>query len=134
MNDVNAGPPSNTAAAQTPGPPSQVGGLSLNPGNAQISASWSQPPENGKPITSYHLDIDPGGDPSSSDRSYVFGGLTNGQQYGIRVQACNAVGCGAWSGFEYATAAGAGQHQLEHGSLAPGVEPDCARRSATGST
>ena len=135
VNDVERGCRRRTPPrAQTPGPPSQVGGLSLNPGNAQISASWSQPPENGKPITSYHLDIDPGGDPSSSDRSYVFGGLNNGQQYGIRVQACNAVGCGAWSGFQYATPRAPVNVNWSKGASAQGAARTAARRTAAGST
>ena len=124
MNDVNAGAPSNAVGARTPGEPGQVGGLSLNAGNAQISASWSEPPNNGEPITSYHLDIDPGGDPSSGDRSYVFGGLNNGTQYGIRVQACNAVGCGAWSGFQYATPRAPVHVNWSKGASAQG-QPNC---------
>jgi hypothetical protein len=103
VNDVAPGTAANSVNATTPGPPSQVGGLSLNAGDARISASWSQPADNGKPITSYHLDIDPGGDPTTSGRSFVFDGLTNNQRYGVRVQACNDVGCGPWSAFEYAT-------------------------------
>ncbi len=103
VNDVGPGAAANAVSATTPGPPSQVGGLSLSRGDARIDASWSAPAENGKPITYYHLDIDPGGDPTSTDRSFVFDGLTNNQQYAIRVQACNDVGCGPWSGFEYAT-------------------------------
>jgi large repetitive protein len=124
VNDVNPGAPSNTVGARTPGEPGQVGGLSLNPGDAQISATWSAPPDNGKPITSYHLDIDPGGDPSSGDRSYVFSGLNNGQQYGIRVQACNAVGCGAWSGFQYATPRAPVHVNWSKGASAQG-QPNC---------
>jgi hypothetical protein len=103
VNDVGPGTAANSMSATTPGPPNQVGGLSLNRGDARISASWGTPGHNGKPITYYHLDIDPGGDPTTGANSYVFDGLTNGQQYGIRVQACNDVGCGPWSAFEYAT-------------------------------
>ncbi len=103
VNDVGPGSPANSVSATTPGPPGQVGGLSLNAGNARIDASWSAPADNGKPITYYHLDIDPGGDPTTGSQAYVFDGLTNGQQYAVHVQACNDVGCGPYSGWEYAT-------------------------------
>jgi hypothetical protein len=125
VNDVGAGTPANTATATTPGPPNQVGGLSLNPGNARISASWSAPGDNGKPITYYHLDIDPGGDPTTGARSYVFEGLNNGTRYGVRVQACNDVGCGPWSGFEYATPEAPVNISWSKGRSAKG-EPNCS--------
>jgi len=103
VNDVGPGSAANSVSAMTPGPPSQVGGLGLNRSDARIDASWSAPADNGKPITYYHLDIDPGGDPTTTAQAYVFDGLTNGQQYAIRVQACNDVGCGPYSGWQYAT-------------------------------
>jgi large repetitive protein len=125
VNDVGPGSPANAVSATTPGPPSQVGGLSLNAGNARIDASWSAPADNGKPITYYHLDIDPGGDPTTSAQSYVFDNLSNGQQYAVRVQACNAVGCGAYSGWQYATPRAPVSVSWSKGASAQG-QPNCS--------
>jgi len=98
INDVGPGGWSAAVGATTWGPPSQVGGLAVSAGNAQLTASWTAPAANGTRIIDYEVDIQPGGAPRTTARSYTFTGLTNGTGYNIRVRARNAVGSGAWSG------------------------------------
>jgi len=96
VNDVGPGPASNTVSARTPGAPGQVGGLSVSGGDRRITASWSAPANNGKPITRYEVD-GPGGTIRETSRSHTWTGLKQDTSYSVRVRACNEVGCGAWS-------------------------------------
>ncbi len=98
-NDVGCGSWSASAAATTWGEPAQPGPPSVSAGNATVNASWSAPAANGSAITGYNVDINPGGVAANADRTKTFTGLTNGVAYQVRAQACNAVGCGAWSGW-----------------------------------
>ena len=54
--------------------------------------------------------------------------------YGVRVQACNDVGCGPYSGWEYATPDRPVSVGLEQGRGPPRVSPAAARCTAAGST
>lgn len=100
VNDVSPGPGSNTVSATTPGPPDQVGGLAVSGGRRQISASWSAPAANGKPITRYEVELDNGTGVNENNRSHTFTGLQPDTQYRVRVRACNEIGCGAWSAWQ----------------------------------
>jgi large repetitive protein len=97
VNDVGAGGGSNTASAKTPGPPGQVGGLGVNGGKNQVTATWSAPNDNGKPITHYDLQLNSGGIVGDANLSHTFGGLQDDTVYTVHVRACNSIGCGPWS-------------------------------------
>jgi hypothetical protein len=100
VNDVAPGAGSNVVQARTPGEPGQVGGVNASaPARHQVHVTWSAPPDNGKPITSYRVDIEPGGHADVGDRNHTFGGLADSTTYQVRVQACNSIGCGPWSGW-----------------------------------
>ncbi|MET0325053.1 MAG: fibronectin type III domain-containing protein, partial [Ilumatobacteraceae bacterium] len=103
VNDVGPGPASNELSARTPGEPNQVGGLDVNGGDRRVSASWSEPPDNGKPILHYQVDITPGTSVQETGRSHTFTGLEQGTTYDVRVRACNEIDCGAWSATRSAT-------------------------------
>jgi hypothetical protein len=102
VNDVGTGPGGNTVNARTPGPPNQVGGLDVAGGDRRITATWSAPNDNGKPITHYRVD-GPGGVVQETGRSHTWTGLDYETSYSVRVQACNEVGCGEWSATRSAT-------------------------------
>ena len=102
-NDVGCGPFSSADSATTWGEPDQVGTPAVSAGNATMDASWSAPAANGSAIDHYEADIDPGGSKSVGGRSTSWSGLNNGTAYRVRVRACNAVGCGAYSGWASAT-------------------------------
>jgi hypothetical protein len=104
VNDVTTGPGGNTVNARTPGPPNQVGGLSVSaPNRGQVRSSWSVPADNGKPIQYYEAEISPGGTARTVPAGYIFDNREDSTRYGVRARACNEVGCGPWSGWEYAT-------------------------------
>ena len=94
VNSVGPGAGSNVVQARTPGEPAQVGGLSVSGGRNRIDASWSAPNDNGKPITHYRVDRIPGGVSNENGRSTRSTGLPDDTRYEVRVQACNAIGCG----------------------------------------
>ncbi|MFT3852341.1 MAG: Ig-like domain-containing protein [Ilumatobacteraceae bacterium] len=102
-NDVGCGAWSSSDSATTWGKPDQVGTPSVSAGNATVDASWSAPAANGSAIDHYEAEVDPGGSKSVDGRSTSWSGLSNGTTYRVRVRACNAVGCGAWSGWASAT-------------------------------
>ena len=88
---------SNSATARTPGEPGATG-VALSAGDTQIEARWGVPPDNGSPISRYDAEISPGGVHQVHGEAYtVFTGLQNGNVYSVRIRACNAVGCAAWS-------------------------------------
>jgi large repetitive protein len=97
VNDVGAGAGGNTASAKTPGPPAQVGGLAVSGGKNQVTATWSAPNSNGKPIGHYDLQLNGGGIVLDGNTSHTFGGLADDTTYTVHVRACNSIGCGPWS-------------------------------------
>ncbi len=102
-NDVGCGVWSAPDSATTWGEPDQVGTPSLSTGATSIDASWNAPAANGNAIDHYVADIDPGGSKNVDGRSTSWGGLNPGGTYRVRVRACNAVGCGTYSGWASAT-------------------------------
>ena len=93
------------SSASVPGVP---GSLSVLPGDAQVSLSWSAPSNGGSAILYYHIDMEgPTTAKQVSGTSYTWTGLTNGTTYRFAVRACNAVGCGGWSNWSpYVTPTG----------------------------
>ena len=84
--------------------PSQVTSISVTPGNARNSLSWSAPSANGASITSYIVQWKSGAQSfgsarqaTTTSRSYTHTGLTNGTEYTYRIRARNARGSGQWS-------------------------------------
>lgn len=82
--------------------------LTLQPQNAEITASWSEPSNGGAAITGYELRFSSNNGanwitftPSSSYANYV--GLQNGHEYLAQVRATNAAGPGPWSTVQAAT-------------------------------
>jgi len=87
--------PSAFADATAPDAPTSV---SVTAGNASLSVSWTAPSDNGSSITSYTVNADDGVDTPSScatdgtTTTCLISGLTNGTEYGVTVNATNAVG------------------------------------------
>ena len=85
-----------------PGAPTEVGG---SPGNGSANLSWSAPPSNGSPITSYTITpyINGVAQPSTAvtgnppATTAVVPGLSNGTTYTFTVAATNAAGTGPQS-------------------------------------
>jgi hypothetical protein len=122
-NAVGCGPWSNADSATTWGAPDQVGQPSVAEGNATLTASWTAPAANGAAIDRYEVDLSPGDVVNEQGRSRVFGNLSNGSTYSIRVRACNAVGCGPWSATANGTPKSPASVRLSRG---PKVSaPDC---------
>ena len=70
--------------------------LNVSVGDMTISADWSAN-DNGSRITSWEVDDgDLAGGPSATATSYTWSNVASGD-YSIRVRACNAAGCGAWT-------------------------------------
>jgi titin len=80
--------------------PASVPSAPVNPrpavGNGQISMRWDASQDNGSPIQSYHVDLEPGGYGCDvTDLSFLgctITGLDNGVSYSISVTATNATG------------------------------------------
>jgi hypothetical protein len=93
-----AAPVATASSAQSaPGAPAEVGG---SPGNGSATISWSAPPSNGSPITSYTITpyvndaaqtstVVTGGPPATTA---AVPGLSNGTTYTFTVAATNAAG------------------------------------------
>lgn len=97
-NAVGCGDWSSSATATTAGPPAQIGTPSFSMNSSrQGTASWSAPSDSGSPITGYNVELSPGGTTSTTSTGYTWSDLEYDTDYQARVQACNAVGCGAWS-------------------------------------
>jgi len=87
-------------------------------GEKRIAINWSAPSNGGSPITSYTVQVDTTGNTkSATSSSYTWGGLTPGNSYRFRVRACNAIGCGSYSG--YSTARRPYGVKMSKGSSAP---------------
>ena len=97
--------PLNLSKPGAPAPPT------LTHGAQQISVSWLEPSNNGgSAINDYDVDWRQGTEGDWTDlnhagtaRSAIITGLTNGQEYQVRVRANNAVADGNWSGASLAT-------------------------------
>lgn len=78
--------------------PAKVLAPTVIPGNEILTVRWYAPNDGGSAITEYRVAW-PGNEQSVGQdaRSYVITGLTNGTAYGVKVRACNTVGCGDWS-------------------------------------
>jgi titin len=79
--------------------------LVATPSSGQVSLAFSAPVFNGgSPITNYEYQVDSGPwtvvSPSSTARTIVVGGLTNGTSYSFKVRAVNIAGSGAGSDSE----------------------------------
>ncbi len=120
-NDVGCGPWSASDSATTWGAPDQVGTPSVSAGNGTVDASWNAPGANGSAIDHYAVDIDPGGSKNVAGRSTSWSGLANGTTYRVRVRACNAVGCGAYSGWASATTQSPKDVNISKGANAVGA-------------
>jgi hypothetical protein len=79
---------------------------SLTAGDAQITATWTSPHNDGTEIESYTLlltgdttirEVVSKGEDGFSSRTHTFTGLTNGAQYSVSVLATNQAGDGAYS-------------------------------------
>jgi hypothetical protein len=83
-------------AATVPGAPTIT---SVEPGNGQVTVSWSAPSSTGgSPITGYTVTAAPGGRTcAAASASCVVEGLSNGTPYTFSVTATNSVGTGASS-------------------------------------
>ncbi len=96
-----------TAAAVPAAVPGTPTGIITNPGNRQITITWTAPADNGSPITAYTIErcTTASGSCTSSwtnsgttaTTSHTITGLENGAVYGIRIRATNAHGDGEWS-------------------------------------
>ena len=83
-------------------PPGEVTGLMLASGDAHIVATWSAPSDNGgDAITRYVVEYKLGSDTAWTDVGHTdttltatISGLTNGEDYDVRVAARNSVGVG----------------------------------------
>lgn len=103
VNNVDASAVSNARSATTFGEPNQVGGLSVtSPGRGEIQATWSRPNANGSPIEYFEVQ-GPDDRPRHPDTLVNWRDLPDNRTYSVRVRACNAVGCGAWSPTKSAT-------------------------------
>jgi hypothetical protein len=80
-----------------------VNGLTLRPGDGELTASWEEPLNDGPPVRDYLIQLDAGNgfatitDGVGTDRSFVVEGLKNGDSYRLRVAAINDDGTGAFS-------------------------------------
>lgn len=127
-NDVGCGTWSASDSATTWGEPSQVGTPSVNAGNGTLSANWSAPAANGSPISSYTVELDPGGTSSQGGTSRTWNNVNNGTTYRVRVRACNDVGCGAWSAWASGTPRQPVDVTISKGPSAVG-QPNCSTPS-----
>lgn len=83
------------SAPTTPAaPPNQVASVQTTPGDRIATVAFTDPANNGAAITSYRYTVN-GGAPTTLAANKQIGGLTNGTNYSITVQACNVAGCGS---------------------------------------
>ncbi len=105
VNEEGVGPWSAVSASVVPaGPPTAPTISSVTAsGVGQLTAAWGGASPNGDAISSYNYRLNGGSAVSVVGTSVVRSGLNNSTAYSFQVQACNAVGCGAWSGSAGAT-------------------------------
>ena len=102
---TSAKTPANLGGPGAPDPPT------LTSGDQQISVSWLEPADNGgSAIDDYDVEWRQGTEGDWTElnhtgvaRSAVITGLTNGQEYQVRVRASNSVASGNWSGTSQST-------------------------------
>jgi len=96
-NDVACGAWSPARQATTNGPPNTQNAPNIDsPSGTTMEGSWGTPNGNGLGVDHFDADIDPGGTRSVNGNSTSWN-ATPGTGYRIRVRACNAAGCAAWS-------------------------------------
>ena len=123
-NDVNCGAWSPNTSITTWGVPNQPGAPNVSAGDGTVSASWSAPAANGRPINNYDVEINPGGTRSVGGTSTSWN-VANGQGYQVRVRACNDVGCSPYSAWSQTVTPRAPVNvTASYGRSAQG-EPDC---------
>jgi len=73
------------------------GAVGGDPGNGAVDVTWSRAGDRGSPVTDYRVSV--GGSERSVGpaTSTSVAGLPGGEAVDVRVQACNAAGCGDWS-------------------------------------
>ena len=99
--------PWSASATGLVGAPSAPDAPTLAPGNAQLTATWTAPANNGSAVTDYDLrhSSDSGATwttvemnaAANTARSFTVTTLTNGTTYQVQVRATNVRGDGAWS-------------------------------------
>ena len=76
--------------------PTSSGAPNASAGDGTISASWSTPAANGRPIDHYEVEHTRGGNKNVGGNSTSWN-VHQRHDYRVRVRACNVVGCAAWS-------------------------------------
>ena len=113
VNAIGDGAPSPVASA-TPATTPGVPVVSADRGDRSVVASWTAPDDGGSDIESYRVvwsiddqreETDPKATVPGGESSRRIGGLVNGTEYWVWVQAVNGVGAGPWSSPASATAA-----------------------------
>jgi large repetitive protein len=101
MNSDLLGTLSATVSVTPAGSPGAPTGLTLTPGDTQLTAAWTAPTvDGGVAITDYEYRVDGGAAVSTGGTTpnIVITGLTNGTSYSVEVRARNANGlAGSWS-------------------------------------
>ncbi|MEV1118067.1 fibronectin type III domain-containing protein [Actinosynnema sp. NPDC049800] len=88
-------PPPPVVPASPPGAPS---GLTATAGNGTASLAWGAAPDNGAPVTAYHVSWNGGAQTvGGGTRAFTANGLANGTAYTFTVTAQNSAGRGPGS-------------------------------------
>ena len=98
-NEVGESDPSNKTSVLIDGKPETPGAPTAKPGNGSITVSWTAPSNDGSPIEGYDVELSPGGTQSvgANETSLTISGLTNGNEYQVRVRARNRNYTSEWS-------------------------------------
>ena len=83
-----------TATIETIGVPDQPAPPDVVRGSTEVTITWDEPADNGRPVDGYRILSNEPGAPETVGRqnSYTWTGLTNGQEYTFTVVAFNSVG------------------------------------------
>lgn len=83
-----------TATIETIGVPDQPAPPDVVRGSTEVTITWVEPADNGRPVEGYRIRSNEPGAPETVGRqnSYTWTGLTNGQEYTFTVVAFNSVG------------------------------------------
>lgn len=97
--DVDRRVPGAAPGALVPDTPTNVHAIG---GNNRVTVYWTDPADNGAPITGYYLEQMPGGTvlgpfSTTGTGGAQVNGLANGQSYTFRVRAANVLGPGPYS-------------------------------------